>query len=250
MFQLTIEKNNITTDAISNLLNNIKRIKSANYNSITETAYVICDENSFSIDEVEIIPNLLKKTKTIDYISKLKVCISCIIDLIKYPRSCKFIADNCPYIVEYFLEEKPELFIEYTTDFARTQTTNEISSKVEKIKLIQEVFVNHEIMEPFVFVAMVLKFYQQNDIKKFKIINGTKHTNTILREYKYINQLLSNPDPILSTYKIDTNYSNCITRNGYNKMFTFADQDILSATNFKLYHNLPEFKMIDYIANR
>lgn len=249
MFQLTIEKNNITSDAISNILNNIKRIKSADYNSTTEIAYVNCDENSFSTDEVEIIPSLLKKTKTIDNISNLRVHMSCSIDLMKYPRACKFISDKCPYIVEYFLEEKPELIIQFLSVFTRTQTTNEIASRVEKLRIVQETFIDAEMMEPFVFVAMVLKFYQQKDVKKF-MINNSKHANIIFREYKYINQILNNPDPILTTYKIDINYTGCITRIGNNRVFGFADQEILSANNFNLYHNLPELKMIDYIANR
>ncbi len=249
MLQLMIDKNNITPDSISNLLNNIKRIKSANYDSVTGISYVNCDENSFTIDEVEIIPDLLKKTRVVDGMSFLRVLMNCSIDLMKYPRACKFISDKCPYIVEYFLEEKPELFIEYFSTFSRTQTTNDIASRVEKLRAVQEMFVEPEMMEPFVFVAIVLKFYQQKEVKKF-IINGTKHSNIIFREYKYIDQILSNPDPILTTYKIDTNYTGCITRSGSNRVFGFADQDILSANNFNLYHNLPELKMIDYIANR
>jgi len=248
MYQFKIEKNNITSDSILNILNNIERIHNIDYDKDCDIAYVNCDKNGKYDDEIEIIPNLLTKTKKINYLIKLKAHLEYPINLLNFPNACKFIGERCPYIVEYFLEKKPELIIEYMMYFDRTQTNNEVATKVEKLNQVQRAFTYIMMLEPFVFISMVMKFYQQDEFKKFQI-NGTKQSNIIFKEFEYINKLFSNPDPILSTYKIDDN-SECMWKVGNVKTFSFADQAILSANNFSLYQKLPELKLIDYIANR
>ena len=247
--QIKLDKNNISADDIIDLVGIARKIHHVDYNSESEIATIFYEENATILDPVEIIPNILTKMKVVNGVGKLKVHMIYTIDLMKFQKACYFISSLCPYIVEYFLEETPELNLEFNTIFERTQTNNEIAGKVEKFNLVQIAFKNIEMLEPLVFVAMVMKFYQQKEFKRFNI-NGAKQINIIFKEFNYINQLFINPAPILSTYKIDFYYSNSIIKVGNLKSFGFADQEILTSNNFNLYQNLPELKLIDYIANR